>query len=208
MIEKIFPASEVKMRILRTVYENSGVNITELIKKAKASPNLTINYANILTKFGVFEERVVGKGKKPHVRELSPNLKSNLGKLLFTLVEIEKKYRFLEKYREFRPISAQLEDFFPRTEVRFCLIHGSFARFSADRDSDADVLIMGKLKKNEKTRLSEIFVTLRREYSVQIESPETFIKNIRDPFHQTILGDHVVIWNEQGFIEVLAAGGS
>ena len=205
MIEKIFPGTNTKLRILKTIYENPGVNITQLIKRARASPNLTIGYVNALTKFRVVRERVVGKGGKAHVRELEANLTSSLGRLLFAAVEVEKRYKFLKKYREFRPIFAQLDDFFSDSDVRFCLIHGSFARFSATRESDVDVLIVGKLKRSERSRISEIFVTLRREYSVEIETPETFIKNAHNPFHQTILKDHIIVWNELGFVEILSS---
>ncbi len=205
MIEKIFPGTKTKLRILKTIYENPGVNITQLIKKARSSPNMTVGYVNALTEFGVVKERVVGKGRKAHVRELEANLTSGLGKLLFAAVEVEKRYEFLGRYREFRPVFAQLDDFFSGSDVRFCLIHGSFARFSATTDSDVDILIVGRLKRREKSRISEILVTLGREYSVGIESPETFIKNAYNPFHQTILKDHVIVWNELEFVKTLSS---
>lgn len=204
MIEKIFPGSKARLRIVKTIYENPGINIRQLIRKAKVSPNLAVKYVNILAEYGVVKENVIGGKIKAHVKEVEANLNSDLGKTLFMLVETEKKREFLKKYNNFVPIVSQIGDLLKKGNARFCLIHGSFARFSADKNSDVDILIAGKLNKREKAELSETLVTLEREYSVEIETLENFVKNTKNPFHQTILKDHVVIWNESGFIETLA----
>ena len=204
MIEKILPSTESKFRILKNVYMNPGINVTELIRKSRVSPNLAVNYVNTLVHFGDLRERVVGKGKKPHVRELEPNLRSVLGRITFVLVELEKKYEFAEKYKEFGPIFAQAEDLFEGSGAEFCLIYGSFARFSAESESDVDVMVVGKLRKGERRELSEIFVTLGREYSIQVEGVRSFLRNSGDPFHRSILRDHVLVWNETRFVEMLS----
>ena len=203
MIESILPSTKSKVRILKTIYKNPGINITRLINKTKTSPTRTTKYIDILTRYDVIEEkRSYGKNKS-YMRLLKPNLSSNVGKMFFTFIEIDKKYTFLEKYKELKPVINQLAELFEDTDT-FCLIHGSFARFSADEDSDIDIFMVGKINKEKRERISEIMVSLERTYSIQVESKDEFIKNIDDPFHQTVLEDHVVIFNENRFIDCLS----
>lgn len=203
MIENILPSTKSKVRIIKTIYENPGVNITELINKARTSPNTVINYVDNLVRFNVVAETRSGGKNKTHLRLLRPNLLSSIGKVIYTLVETDKKYNFLDKYKEFKPIINQFADLFKDNNI-FCLIHGSFARFSPDKNSDIDILIVGKVDEKKRERISEILVTLKREYSVEIESEADFIKKINKPFHQTILKDHIIVWNEQQFISCLS----
>lgn len=203
MIESILPSTKSKMRVLKTIYENPGINITRVINKTKTSPTRTTKYIDILTRYNVIEEkRSYGKNKS-YMRLLKPNLSSNIGKMIFTFIEMDKKYNFLEKYKELKPVINQLAELFEDTDT-FCLIHGSFARFSADEDSDIDIFMVGKVDKEKRERISEIMVSLERMYSIQVEPTSNFIKNIDDPFHQTVLEDHVVIFNENRFIDCLS----
>src|SRR3989344_6402053 len=100
MIEKILPNTETKFRILRNIYQNPEINLTELIKKSKTSPNIVLKYANNLVKFNIIKEKRFGGKKKTHLRNFKINLSSNLSILVFSLVEIEKKFIFLNKYKE------------------------------------------------------------------------------------------------------------
>lgn len=199
MIEKILPSSEARVRVIRSVYETPGIKMTGLIKKAGTSPTIVTKYVNELVKAGVFRENISGV-KRTHIRALYPKF-SSFGILVFSLIEADKKHAFLAKYSKFRPIITQLEQLLWKSKVEFCLIHGSFARLSADKTSDVDILIVGDLTKNENKALSEILVTLERNYTVDVESIETFIEKSGNPFHQTILRDHVVVWNEYGFVK-------
>ncbi len=203
MIESILPSTKSKIRVLKTIYENPRINITRLINKTKTSPTRTTKYIDVLTRYDVIEEkRSYGKNKS-YMRLLKPNLSSNIGKMIFTFIEMDKKYNFLEKYKELKPIINQLAELFEDTDI-FCLIHGSFVRFSADEDSDIDIFMVGKINKEKRERISEIMVSLERTYSIQVESKDEFIKNIDDPFHQPVLEDHVVIFNENRFIDCLS----
>lgn len=203
MIESILPSTKSKVRILKTIYENPGINITHVINKTKTSPTRTTKYIDILAQYDVIEEkRAYGKNKS-YMRLLKPNLSSDIGKMIFAFIEMDKKYNFLKKYKKLKPIIDQLSELFEDTDT-FCLIHGSFARFSADEDSDIDIFMVGKIDKEKRERISEIMVSLDRMYSIQVESKDEFIKNIDDPFHQTVLEDHVVIFNENKFIDCLS----
>ena len=203
MIEKILPNTQTKLRILRVLYENPEINLTKLIKKAKTSPNIVSKYINNLTKFGVLKEKRFGSKKKTHIRNLKLNLLSDLCVLMISFVEIEKRLIFLRKYKEIRPFVNQLVELF-NEEISFGLIYGSFARLSADKESDLDVWIVGNLTKEMKKRISEVFSTLTREYSIKIETLDQFSKNINKPIHQNVLQEHVIIYNEKNFLKTLS----
>jgi len=203
MIEKILPNTETKFRILRNIYQNPEINLTELIKKSKTSPNIVLKYANNLVKFNIIKEKRFGGKKKTHLRNFKINLSSNLSILVFSLVEIEKKFIFLNKYKELKPYINQLEDLFNDT-INFCLIYGSFARLAADKESDLDMRIVGDINNVMKKRISEVFSTFKREYSIKIETLEQFLKNIENPIHQNILREHIIIYNESKFLKAIS----
>ena len=203
MIEKILPSTETRLRILKIIYENPEINLTMLIKKAKTSPNIVLKYVNHLVEFNVIEEKRFGGKKKTHIRNLKANLLSSISILVFSFVEIEKKLILLKKYKEIRPFVDQLVELF-NEKVNFCLIYGSFARLAADKDSDLDIWIAGDLNAEMRKRISEIFSTLGREYSIKIEGLDMFLKNINNPIHQNMLQEHVVIYDEANFLKILA----
>lgn len=203
MIEKILPNTETKLRMLRVIYENPEINLTRLIKKAKTSPNIVLKYVNNLAEFNVIEEKRFGGKKKTHIRNLKANLLSNISILIFSFVEIEKKLVLLKKYKEIRPFVDQLVELF-NEKVNFCLIYGSFARLAADKESDLDVWIVGDLNTEMKKRISEIFSTSKREYSIKIETLERFLKNINNPIHQNMIKEHIIIYNERNFLKTLS----
>lgn len=203
MIEKILPSTETKLRILKVIYENPDINLTGLIKKSRTSPNIVLKYVNHLTEYGVLKEKRFGGKKKTHIRNLKLNLLSDLSVSILSFVEIEKRLVFLRKYKEMKPFVSQLMQLFSK-EIVFCLVYGSFARLSADKDSDLDVWIVGNPDAEMKKRISEVFSTSKREYSIKIETLTQFLKNINNPIHQNILQEHIIVYNETGFLKTLA----
>jgi predicted nucleotidyltransferase len=203
MIEKILPGTETKLKILKMVYENPEINLTELIRKTGTSPNMVLEYVNTLVGFGILNEKRLGGRKKVHIRNFRANLSSHLSALIFSFVEIEKRLAFLKKYRELNTFVNQLTELFDGS-IESCLIYGSFARFSADKESDLDIWIIGNPGSEMKKRISEIFSTMKREYSIKIETAESFSKNINDSIHQNIAKDHVVVCNEINFLRILS----
>ncbi|HLD49469.1 MAG TPA: winged helix-turn-helix transcriptional regulator [archaeon] len=200
MIQKILPNSEAKIKILEAIFRNPGINFSALVKESGTSPNIVINYINELVKNGVLKEKRLGGKKKTHIRLLYPNF-SGMGLDVFSLVEIDKKNNFLKKYKKLNPIVTQIEDLISSSGIKFCLVYGSFARFSAEKESDIDMWLVGKIDAKAKSGLREIFSTLDREYNLTIESEKDFIKKIGDPIHQNIIKDHVMLYGERYFLK-------
>tara|TARA_Y100000310_G_C20598218_1_gene771623 strand:- start:382 stop:1002 length:621 start_codon:yes stop_codon:yes gene_type:complete len=203
MIEEILPSTKTRVRILKIIYENPEINLTQLIKKAKTSPNIVLKYVNTLTNSNILKEKRLGGKKKTHIRTLKANLTSNSSILIFSFIEIEKRSNLLKKYKELRPFIIQLTDLL-NNSINFSLIYGSFARFSIDKESDIDILIVGNINQETRNRISEIFSTLKREFAIKIETLNQFKKRINEPLHQNILREHIIINNEINFIKTLS----
>lgn len=205
MMEKILPSSRARMEVARTIYENPGINLSGLIKIVRASPNTVLDYVNLLEKYGVVKGKRIGGKKKTHIRMFAPDTSTEYGILVFTSVEMNKKISLMEKYGELKPFIGQLGDLLSGGEVEFCLVYGSFARFAAGHDSDLDILIVGKADKEMQKRISEIFVTAKRNFSIKIETKKSFLEKAKngDALHKSMLERHVVLWNEKNFVEFL-----
>ena len=202
MIQKILPNSDTKLRILKIIYKQHGINFSELVKKSKTSPNIVLKYVNELVKTNVLKEKRLGGTKKTHIRLFQSNF-IGLGIDIFSFVEISEKEKFLNKYNKLKPIISQLEELLLSEKIKFCLIYGSFARFVADKESDLDLWIVGDIDEKTKNRIREIFSTLDREYNMTIETEKQFLKKLNDPIHQNIVKDHIIIYGEKGFLKLL-----
>lgn len=210
IIQKILPNSEAKLRILRAVYKNPGINYSGLVRQSRTSPNIVLDYVNRLVEAGILSEKRLGGKSKTHIRLLSPNL-SEMGMDIFSLVEAEERDIFLKKYRELKPIAGQLAELLsfppPASKVKFCLVYGSFARLSAGRESDLDLWAVGKADAATRKRIGEIFSTLGREYTMTIEEESEFLKKASsppDPLHQNIIKEHIIIWGEREFLKLMS----
>jgi len=201
MIEKIIPGNKTKLKILQAIHENHGINITEIIKKTRASPNIVIDYINFLQKYNLIIENKKKYKKKSHVRNITPDYKREFSKILFSLVETNKRYLFLEKYKSLYNYFFQLEEELSDKET--VIIYGSYARFSAAKESDIDILIIGLPTSDKIKRIKEIFVTFNKEVSLKYETEKQFIKNLQKPLYQNILKNNIITIGITNYLKLL-----
>ena len=201
MIEKIIPGTNTKLRILKIIYEDSPINVTSLIKKAKTSPNLVLSYINNLNNFDITKEEKFGGKKKIHIRNLMPNFESDEAKLLYSLIEFDKKIIFLEKYKKLKFILKQIYELIEKN-IAFIIIYGSYARFAATKESDLDLLIVGKLNEEKIKRLKEIFILQNPQPSIKIESLKQFKSNLNKPLYQNIIKEHIILYGSFNFMSI------
>ncbi len=185
----IFPLPKVKYEIARKVYEKKKIMISSLITGLHIAPQSGYRYITELLQAGVLREE--REGSKPTLRYLFPNF-SSTGNLLFSLIEEERRLFFLQKHPELR---GPLEQF--SREISFGVIFGSFARGGETKESDLDLLVIGK--KSQKRKLERIcercFVTVKHPISLRLAEKKEFIAalNKKDAFALQVLQDHVVI---------------
>jgi len=186
---KLINNSQVK--IIEEVFKNPGINLRTLIQRTSLSPNFVSKYVNLLIKKEIVTEEKFEK-QKVYLRRFFLNFKSTTTKNLFSLIKEEQKENFFGKYPKFRPIFNQITENIKK--IDFFLIYGSYARLSADEDSDLDILIVGKIKDLEKIR--EILVSLDIEVSIKIETYSDFKKRIKEPLHQQIIKDNILVFDD------------
>lgn len=197
----VFLKSEHK--ILGLVYENPGIRLSELMKKAKVSASvLRERIECLLEREILFEKSIIG-GKRVILKSIYPNFKSEEGRHVFSLIELEKKKEFFEKNVKlkgpFRQLLGNVKN------IKVVLIFGSFAGYSQTKDSDLDILILGEKLNKEllKKEIERAFVTFGHEISPRIDTLEGFRKNKSESIYQTIIKNHVVIKGALEFIGLL-----
>jgi len=189
-------------RILRLIYENPGIRLSELIKRARVSVETAKKRLDYLLKSNIiFEKKILG-GKKVLIRNFYPNLRDE-GKNVFILIELEKKQEFFDRNKKLVSLFKQLLNNIDKN-IKVILIFGSFANFSNTKDSDLDILFLvgkeidtSKLKKE----IERSFVTTNHEISPRIDTLSNFKKNLKTDIYSTIKRNHVVIKGAGDYIK-------
>jgi len=201
----IFPKSEHK--ILRLIFENPGIRLNELMKKAKVSAATAKTRLDHLLGLGIITEEKITGGKRIILKNFYPNLSSEEGKNTFSLIESEKRHEFLKKNREligpFNQLIGNISE-----NIKVILVFGSFADNSQTSDSDLDILflISGRINKNNlKKEIERSFVTFDREISPRIDTLDNLRKNMDSGIYQTIIRNHIIIKGALSFIEVMGS---
>ncbi len=196
--KKIKLLSKSQLKIIEEIVRNPGINLTKIITKTRLSPNYVSGFVNSLVERGVLKEEKLKK-KRVYLRRFFFNFESYFAKNIFVISKEDQKEDFFDKYPSFRPIFEQIIK--NVSGINFILIYGSYARFSATKESDIDILIVGDIK--DKHKIKEIFVTLDIEPSIKIESIKDFRIRKADALHQQILKDNIIVYDNGKFIDEL-----
>ena len=199
----IFPKSEYK--ILFLIYENPGIRLGELIKKARVSTATAKTRLAYLSDSKIItEEKIIG-GKRTILKNFYPNLKSEEGRNVFSLIESEKKQEFFKKNKNlvgpFKQLLKNVDG-----KIKIVLVFGSFANYTQTKDSDLDIffLIKGTLDKTKlKKEIERSFVTFSQEISPRTDNLNNFKKNINKGIYQTIIKNHIIIKGSLDYIKLI-----
>lgn len=186
-----------QLKIIEEIIKNPGINLRELIRATKLSPNYVSKFVNLLIKREIIKEEKLIK-KRVYLRRFFFNKKSEVAKNFFLMAKEEKKEIFFDKYPQLRPLFYQIIE--EIKAIDFIFIYGSYARFAAEKGSDLDLLIVGEIKDKEK--IKEVFVSSDIEPSIKIESLTNFKKRINDDLHKQILRENILIYNSRKFIDL------
>ncbi len=198
----IFPISKSKYEMMKEVYLQKKINLSALFKKIKVSPRIGYRYLQELLSAQVLQEQL--EGKKPTLRYLLPQF-SAAGVLCFALIEEEKKLLFFAQHKELIGPLQQFSKEMGKKEI--VLIFGSFARGSATKESDIDIILLGgKINKKRVEGLTEsYFVTVRNRLSMRILPEKEFIRSLqrKDAFALQVENNHVIISGALHWVELL-----
>jgi predicted nucleotidyltransferase len=200
----IFPINSSKYEILKCIYENPGVKISDLLRLTNTSQKIGYGHIRNLLKAGIISETL--EGKKPILRTLRPNF-SEAGKTCFALMEIQKRMDFFGRHPELKGSFLQFDKEI-RDSVDTVLLFGSFARGTETNTSDIDIAVLAKTAmKAELEKTSErCFVTSRNRVSMRLLGTKEFIGAARkgDEFIKQIAKDHIVVSNADKWTGILS----
>lgn len=199
----IFPKSEY--RILKLIYQNPGIRLNELIRRAKVSVGTAKMRLDHLLSLNIIKEKRIVGGKRTLIRNFYPNLETEEGKNVFSLIESEKRSEF---FKENKNLIGPLRQLVKNVDkkVKIIMVFGSFSNYSQTKDSDLDILflISGKIDTDKlKKEIERSFVTFDHEISPRIDTEENFRKNIKKEIYQTIIKNHIIIKGNSDYIKLI-----
>jgi|SRR3989344_7875730 len=163
--------------------------LREISRLTKVPLKNTYVILNELEKDNIIKSQLVGKNKYFYL-----NLDNIEVKYLILNSEIYKTVIFIKKYPHFTGFLKELDD--PEACI---VIFGSFAKFSVDKDSDLDLLIISD-KKIEipyhviPNKIHEIILS-KNDFIETVEKNEIFIKKIKE--------NHIILDNHSFFVNVI-----
>lgn len=199
----IFVKSEYK--ILKLIYENPGIRLTELIKKARVSAETAKNRLKHLESAEIIIVKRITGGKRVILKNFYPNFSNEEGRNIFSLIESEKKQEFFEKNKNLQGPFKQILKNIP-AKIKVILIFGSFSTKSQTKDSDLDILFLttGKIEEDVlKKEIERSFVTFDHEISPRVDTLQNFKRKSDKGIYQTIIKNHIIIKGVLDYIKLI-----
>ena len=159
----------------------------DVAKKLRMNQKTVSNVLNKLEKEHILKYYIEGKNKYYYINNLNPNIIE-----IIKLIEINRKIKFLEKYKKFRDLFGKLE---LKTEG-ILVIFGSYANFSANEKSDLDILVIGKIQEVK---------DLEHLYNVKISIVKLDKKKFKkeDILIKEIIKNHIILKGVEEFIRLI-----
>ena len=167
---------------------NARFYLREISKLSKLPLKTCQNALSNLEKFKVLKSKLEGKNKY-----FSLNLENIKTKSYLQQAEICQTDRFVEKYPQFKMFLKSLET---NTSI---IVFGSFAKFTADQDSDLDLLVVSEKKIELPFHLlpfkpHEINMT-EKTFLKAIDQQEDLMKEIEE--------NHIILNNHSFYVNMM-----
>ncbi len=165
----------------------------ELVGKISLSQKAISLVLNELEEANILRSKPKGNIKYYSLNSFNPLIQEYI-----SLFEKEKKIEFLEKYSKFI-------DLFNELDFDCVVLFGSYANGSNTKDSDLDVLIIGKASSSELSKIGERYQV---ELHPFIFSKSAFSKAIKERsiFINEVLGNHLIFKGSNLFIREVLNG--
>jgi len=158
------------------------LHIREIAKRLRESHSTVLRRLNRLLKEKVLDYKIEGKNKVFFIK------KSLQAKNYIFNAERYKQIKLLKRYPELNVI---VDDILKKSDEKLIIIFGSYAKFSAKKDSDIDVFVETK----------------RRKVKDEIESVHSKINvkigefNLNSPLIKEIIKNHIILRGVEEFYE-------
>lgn len=182
--------NELEVLRLYTQDYKSQFYLREISRTIKFPLKNVQNILSSLEKAGILKSSLRGKNKYFYL-----NLDKVQTKLILLQTEIYKTLLFLEKYPLFKTFLKKVTTQTP------IIVFGSFAKFTADKDSDLDLILIQKKQEKLPGHLLpykvHAIILSEESFRKALEKQETLIKEVET--NHLILNNHSfyvnVIWN-------------
>lgn len=156
----------------------------QLAKSLKMNQKTAANTLNGLEKEGILKYSTEGKNKYYFLNKHNPKVAD-----VIKIIEIERKNRFIERYPELKELFYALE----KKTDGMAIIFGSYANLTANKNSDLDVFIAGKISDTN---------DLEEAYNIKINVVKSSKENINknNIFIKEIVKNHIILKGVEEFI--------
>ena len=158
-----------------------------IAKRLKMNQKTASNILNKLEREHILRFSIEGKNKYYYLNNLNQNIKE-----IIKMIEINKKIKFLDRYKKFRDLFNKLE----LLSKGIIVIFGSYANFSANEKSDLDVFVVGNHKEVK---------NLEQLYNIKINIVQIDKKKFdkEDILIKEIIKNHIILKGAEEFIELI-----
>ncbi len=150
-----------------------------------------------LTKEGIVIQTKAGKS---HLCSL--NLENEKTMALIQLSEIESRDEFYRKNKELKLIFDDFVKGADNEKTIAIILFGSYAKGTANKESDIDILIVAARKFNIDKIAKEIHAKYGKEISTVLITPEEFRKQKDKAIIKEIIKDHFVLYGAESFVKM------
>jgi predicted nucleotidyltransferase len=174
--------------------------INEIAKNLGEFYSFVHRIVNRLAKDGVIIKNRVGKS---YICSL--NLENEKTLALLQLAEIEKVKQF---YAVNKGLKLILEDFVEliKSELKnraAVVLFGSYAKGTATKESDIDILLISKGKIDVEKITREIYAKYGKEITPIVMTPNDFKKQMEKALIKEIIKDHYILYGVENFINLV-----
>jgi len=192
---------KLELKIINLLARNKEKRFTinAIAKALKGHYSLVHRIVSRLTKEGVIEKTKVGNSYI-----CSINKDNDKTHALLQLSEIERRNEFYSADKELKLILEDLvKSFSQEGNALSIILFGSYAKGTATKESDIDILLLSnKNKKTEKTA-KEIYAKYGKEVNIVTMSPSKAKKQKEDIIMKEIKASHIILHGIEKFVDVI-----
>lgn len=167
-----------------------SLSATEISKKCKIPQQTVSRGLNELSKNNIINYRIRGRNKLFYI-----DLEKQSSKNIINIIENNKSLGFFLKHKD---ISIILNEIFPR--CKSLIVFGSYAKGTARKDSDIDIIIFESKKKIDDIKKRHM-IEINEHYSTYSEFEK--LLNKENPLAIEVAENHIMFENISGMVDML-----
>ncbi len=166
---------------------NKRIYGRDISKKLRINQKTISNLLNKLEKDNILKFSIEGKNKYYYFNKFNPNIRD-----IIKLIEIQRKIEFFERYKKYRELFDKLD----KRAKGILIIFGSYADFSANKKSDLDVFVIGKI---------DDIKDLEQLYNIKLNIVKINEKDFNKEaiIVKEIIKKHIILKGEDEFIRLI-----